>query len=57
MIVMNSSIAHFAPIVADIAKYKIGKLLGSGSFGQVVAATRKSDDKPVCVFYVTLMLK
>ena len=25
----------------------MGKVLGSGSFGQVVAATRKSDNKPV----------
>ena len=34
-------------ISADLAKYEIGKVLGSGSFGQVVAATRKSDNKPV----------
>ena len=42
-------ISFFASILADLAKYEIGKLLGSGSFGQVVAATRKSDDKPVGV--------
>ena len=42
----------FASILADLAKYEIGKLLGSGSFGQVVAATRKSDDKPVCVSFI-----
>ena len=46
---IDCSFPFFAPISADLAKYEIGKLLGSGSFGQVVAATRKSDDKPVCV--------
>ena len=39
-------------ISADLAKYEIGKVLGSGSFGQVVAATRKSDNKPVCSSYL-----
>ena len=44
----------FAPISADVAKYELGKALGAGSFGQVVAATRKSDNKPVCSSFVTI---
>ncbi|PFX27117.1 Serine/threonine-protein kinase pim-2 [Stylophora pistillata] len=45
-------IKELASSNADLAKYEIGKLLGSGSFGQVVAATRKSDNKPVALKFV-----
>ena len=44
----------YALISADLAKYEIGRVLGAGSFGQVVAATRKSDNKPVCSSSVTI---
>ena len=34
-------------LAAELADYDIGKVLGAGSFGQVVAATRKADNLPV----------
>ena len=30
-----------------LGKYDLGNLIGCGSFGQVIAATRKIDNKPV----------
>lgn len=32
---------------AKFAAYELGKVLGAGSFGQVMAATRKKDNLPV----------
>ncbi|XP_078382991.1 serine/threonine-protein kinase pim-3-like isoform X2 [Oculina patagonica] len=37
---------------AGFADYEIGKVLGAGSFGDVIAATRKSDNKPVALKFV-----
>ncbi|KAJ7325643.1 Serine/threonine-protein kinase pim-3 [Desmophyllum pertusum] len=37
---------------ADFANYDMGKLIGAGSFGEVIAATRKEDNKPVALKFV-----
>jgi len=34
-------------LAVELADYDIGKVLGTGSFGQVVAARRKADNLPV----------
>ncbi|XP_078356907.1 serine/threonine-protein kinase pim-3-like [Oculina patagonica] len=36
----------------QLADYDIGKVLGAGAFGQVVAATRKTDNLPVALKFV-----
>jgi len=35
-------------ISAAFDDYEFGKMLGAGGFGQVIAATRKKDNLPVC---------
>ena len=35
-------------ISAVFDDYEFGKMLGAGGFGQVIAATRKKDNLPVC---------
>ena len=47
----------YLSISADFANFEIGKLLGAGSFGEVVAATRKNDNVPVCSFNVIFFSK
>ena len=39
---------HFSlELVGDLAKYDLEYVIGAGAFGQVIAATRKTDNVPV----------
>ena len=38
----------FCLISAEFDNYEFGKMLGAGGFGQVISATQKRDNLPVC---------
>ena len=38
----------FCLISAEFDNYEFGKMLGAGGFGQVISATQKKDNLPVC---------
>ena len=43
----NTQFPHIFLSTVHLAKYDLGDIIGCGSFGQVVAATRKADNSPV----------
>ena len=42
---------------AFVERYDLGKVLGAGGFGQVMAATRKKDDLPVGNFFLLYFIE